>query len=527
MENLDRLIDGTSTQRSTLESARRVDRAHVHDHAVQFYNDEAFLASVVAEFLATGLREQQPAIVIATPAHRRAFAKRLRHAGVDVRALRQSRRFTVLDARQLLSRFMIGDAPDAARFHATVGRVIDACHHDGTHRSIRAYGEMVDLLWKDGNTEGAIKLEELWNDLAHRYDFSLLCAYSMGNFYRASDSEHFDRICAQHTRVVPTEPDASANDVFRFKELSVLQQRSRALETEIVQRELLEQRLRETVIALQEREEQLNDGLNRERAWRIRAEEARQEADRARTLADQANRAKSDFLAVMSHELRTPLNAIGGYAELMELGIHGAVTEQQRDTLDRIQRSQRVLLALINQVLNYARIESGTVRYEMTDIPLDELLRTTEALVSPQLRQKGLRYRYTGCPRDLCVRADGDKLRQIVVNLLTNAAKFTERGGEVRVEVRIDGRTTALAGGDEIHVRIEDTGIGIVPEKLSTIFEPFVQVDSKYTRTSDGVGLGLAISRDLARGMGGDVTVVSTVGEGAAFTLHLRASAVA
>ena len=255
------------------------------------------------------------------------------------------------------------------------------------------------------------------------------------------------------------------------------------------------------------------EALAAEREARLEAERARREADEARTIAEQANRAKSEFLAVMSHELRTPLNAIGGYAELMELGIQGQVTPPQREALARIQRSQRMLLGLINQVLNYARVETGNVHYDLASIPLEEALRAAEGLITPQLRAKGLRFESSDCPLDVTVHADGEKLQQILLNLLTNAVKFTDRGGLIRVEVDLESDIALL--------RVTDTGIGIPVDKLETIFEPFVQVDPNYTRTRDGVGLGLAISRDLARGMGGELSVSSVEGHGSTFTLTL------
>ena len=145
------------------------------------------------------------------------------------------------------------------------------------------------------------------------------------------------------------------------------------------------------------------------------------------------------------------------------------------------------------------------------------MLRAAEALVYPQMQAKGLRYSYGGCDATLALRADGEKLQQILLNLLTNATKFTDRGGEVRLETE--------AAGDFVRVRVRDTGVGIAADKLSLIFDPFVQVDSQYTRTRDGVGLGLAISRDLARGMGGELTVESALGIGSTFTLSLPSAA--
>ena len=245
-------------------------------------------------------------------------------------------------------------------------------------------------------------------------------------------------------------------------------------------------------------------------------EGARAETELARQRADEANRAKSEFLAVMSHELRTPLNAIGGYAELLEIGIHGPISPEQRTALERIQRSQRHLLDLINGVLNYAKIDAGAVVYNLVDVLLDEVLATCQALTSPQIRARALSFHYAGCDLPLTVRADPEKLQQVVLNLLSNAIKFTEPKGRVTMEC-------ADIGDGQIVVRISDTGGGIAADQLERVFQPFVQVDSKLTRTKEGTGLGLAISRDLARGMGGDLTVESEPGIGSKFTLSLPA----
>jgi signal transduction histidine kinase len=243
---------------------------------------------------------------------------------------------------------------------------------------------------------------------------------------------------------------------------------------------------------------------------------ARAEVDEARTAAESANLAKSEFLAVMSHELRTPLNAIGGYAELIQLGIHGPVTIQQAKALARIQESQRHLLGLINGVLNYSRVEAGHVSYALAEVSLDEVLSTCEGLIEPQVRGKQLALHYAS---NVCLnaRADREKVEQIVLNLLSNAVKFTEPGGSITVDCgTVDERTVAI--------RVTDTGHGIPADKLDLVFQPFVQIDSKLTRTQEGTGLGLAISRDLARGMGGDLTAVSTLDAGSTFTVTLPAA---
>jgi PAS domain S-box-containing protein len=232
--------------------------------------------------------------------------------------------------------------------------------------------------------------------------------------------------------------------------------------------------------------------------------------------AQEANRAKSQFLATMSHELRTPLNAIGGYTELIEMGLRGPVTSEQREDLGRIQRSQKHLLGLINDLLNFARVENGHVELHIEDVSIEEELAAVEPLIEPQVTAKGLRYRREiGDTRVQC-RADRDKMRQVLLNLLSNAVKFTPSEGEV-----------ALAWQSHdgvVDIQVRDTGPGIPARKLQLIFEPFVQLVSPLTRVTEGTGLGLAISRELARAMNGDVTVASQVGRGSTFTLTLPSS---
>jgi len=238
------------------------------------------------------------------------------------------------------------------------------------------------------------------------------------------------------------------------------------------------------------------------------------EAERtARDAAEEANRTKTEFLATMSHELRTPLNAIAGYTQLLEIGIHGPVTDQQLDTLGRIQRSQRHLLGLINDVLNFAKLEAGRVEYHLEDVPVRQAIDALEPLVAPQLRAKALSFSREECACDRSVRADPDKLQQVLVNLLSNAIKFTAAGGSVSMHCD--------DVGDVVRIRVRDTGIGIVADRLESVFAPFVQVDRRLNTPHEGTGLGLAISRDLARGMGGDLTAESTPGEGSTFILSL------
>jgi PAS domain S-box-containing protein len=249
-------------------------------------------------------------------------------------------------------------------------------------------------------------------------------------------------------------------------------------------------------------------GAALERARLYQAEHA------ARAEAEAANRAKGQFLASMSHELRTPLNAIGGYVDLIQMELRGPVTEQQQKDLERVKRAQQHLLGLINDVLNFAKLEAGKIELQLRAVALGDLLDDVEALIAPQAGVRGIAYAPALVDGAVMVHADPEKLEQVLLNLLSNAVKFTAAGGRVWMDWE--------RAADEVLIRVHDTGCGVPPDKRESIFEPFVQVDPDLTRTRMGTGLGLAISRELARAMGGDVTVDSRLGEGSTFTVHLR-----
>ncbi|HEV3485250.1 MAG TPA: MEDS domain-containing protein, partial [Vicinamibacterales bacterium] len=258
-------------------------------HIVKFYDSEQSLYSIVGEFLAEGANAGDPLIVIARSSRHDALAEALRARGCDPSG------HCFLDAEETLARFMAGPLPDARLFDDSVGALVREL---GGRGAVRAYGEMVDVLWQNGNPEGAVRLEELWNDLLRRHALRLFCAYPLGNFRKASDRELFDAVCATHTHVLPgdmTHPDAG--DASRL--IAQLQQRALALETEIHARKELEAALRASLAARREAEDELR---------------------RLYEMAQAANRAKDHFLATLSHELRTPLTAILGWARMLNLG---------------------------------------------------------------------------------------------------------------------------------------------------------------------------------------------------------------
>ncbi|HEY4215753.1 MAG TPA: ATP-binding protein [Gemmatimonadaceae bacterium] len=236
----------------------------------------------------------------------------------------------------------------------------------------------------------------------------------------------------------------------------------------------------------------------------------------ARDAAEAANRAKSDFLAAMSHELRTPLNAIGGYTELIEMGIRGPISDEQRRDLARIRTSQQHLLGLIGGVLDLARIESGRVQYQVENVAVAPVFEAVHGLVAPQAAAKQQTLDVVPCDPTLVVIADREKLRQILLNLLSNAVRHTPAASVITL-------TAALCNAAMVEILVCDNGPGIPVDMRESIFEPFVQLDRSLTQVKDGVGLGLAISRDLARGMAGDLAVAPTAQSGTCFSLVLPA----
>jgi len=242
------------------------------------------------------------------------------------------------------------------------------------------------------------------------------------------------------------------------------------------------------------------------------AEAAMLQAEAARKEAESANGAKSDFLAVMSHELRTPLAAIMGYQELLADGITGPVTDQQAQQLGRIKASARHLLSLIDEILTFTRLDAGRETIVVDKFDVEGAMNQAAEIAEPLVDAKKLELKLIPPPTPVLIESDSTKVRQILVNLLSNAVKFTDTG-----TVTLEGRALK----NEVQFLVTDTGIGIQPENLNRIFDPFWQVEQKATRRATGTGLGLTVCRRLANLMGGDVAVTSELGQGTTFTVTL------
>ena len=310
-------------------------------HYVQFYEDEGYLYEVVADFLKTGVQAREPAIVIATESHRAGFWRALKARDVDVERESAEGHLTLLDAGATLSLFMRVGLPDRTLFRGALAPVIEAGKRSGER--VRAYGEMVDVLWRAGNSQGALRLEQLWNELAETHEFSLLCAYVMGNFYRASHQADIAQICAAHTHVAPAESyQLGADSDDRRRQITLLQQRARALENEIEQRRQLEISLRDAL-------------AERQRAEAALLDTQRQLSQQNDELAH-GIRLSEMFVGVLSHDLRNPLSAIVTGARLLE---HRAESDKIASPARRILSSAERMARMIDQLLDFTRIRQG------------------------------------------------------------------------------------------------------------------------------------------------------------------------
>jgi len=448
------------------------------EHTVQFYEDEAFLRETVARYLGGGLIADEPIVVIATEPHRRDFLSSLTAKGFDVDRAAASGRLALFDARATLDTFMVDGMPEWEPFRSRIGAIIDASLAGSERKRVRWYGEMVDLLWREGNPQAALRLEELWNDLSRIQPFSLLCAYKMGNFFKEAHGEPFGRICQTHNRVLPAESYSEADDRDkRLREISILQQRARALETELKCRNELEEALRH-----------------------------------ARERAEAASTAKDEFLAMLGHELRNPLSPILTALELMKLRGDGRITREQ----EVIERQTRHLIRLVDDLLDVSRITRGRVDLRKEPVEVRDVLAKATEIASPLLEQRRHHFEVQAPPRGVRLEADEARLSQVVANLLTNAAKYTEPGGHISLAARCEGA--------QVVIEVRDDGIGIAPALLPRIFDLFVQGRQALDRAEGGLGIGLALVRNLVGLHAGTVEAHSPgLGKGSTFIVRLPA----
>jgi signal transduction histidine kinase/CheY-like chemotaxis protein len=453
------------------------------DHFVQFYETDGFLLNSLKGFVGAGLSAGEAVIVVATKEHREGLDELLKASGLDVFTARATGQYVSLDARETLSRFMVDGQPDPSLCFEVIGKIIT--HAAEGRPRVRIFGEMVALLWAEGNCDAAIRLEELWNNLGKIHPFSLFCAYTMSGFNGEEFVERLGNVCAGHSRVIPAESYTSLDSADeRLRAITVLQQKAISLEAEVTERKKVEEQLRVSLIG-----------------ERI-----------ARAEAETANRLKDEFLATVSHELRTPLNAIIGWSHMIRSSsLDEATVSRAMETIERNARSQA---QLVEDILDVSRVITGKLQLNIEPVDMASVINAAIDSVLLAADSKSIQLEVTLDPSARRVSGDSSRLQQIVWNLLSNAIKFTPTGG--RVEVRLE-RADASA-----QISVSDTGCGINSKFIPFIFDRFRQADGSSTRRHGGLGLGLSIVRHLVELHGGTVSADSRgEGFGSTFTIKL------
>jgi signal transduction histidine kinase len=436
-------------------------------HLVQFYEQDAFLVDEVGKFFQAALLRGDAALLIATPEHRQAVASHQASKagpGIGIDTVGEPAMF---DAREMLGRFMVDGLPEEALFLASVGAAVRRASNGGKRR-VAAFGEMVALLVEDGNTQGALRLEELWNELGSANPLSLMCAYPMRLFGGSEHVESFRHVCALHGVVRPVEgarpePDADIASLT----LAQLQQKTIALHNEIDRR--------------------------------VAAETA-----------------KDEFLAMLGHELRNPLAPIVTALQLMKM--RGDIASSKEQAI--IQRQVDHLIRLVDDLLDVSRITRGKVQLRKETVTIAQVVTKAVEMASMLFEQRGHHLAIDVPPIGLPWHGDATRLAQVIANLLTNAARYTEPGGNVWLR--------ACKDGAEVVISVRDDGRGMEPELLAHAFDMFFQGQQGVDRSEGGLGIGLALVRNLVELHGGTVTARSEGrGKGCEFTVRLPANVAA
>ena len=444
-------------------------------HLVQYYEKEGFLYDKVTDFMSDGLRGNDAAVLIATRAHREGVESRLARRGVDLSRLTTGGRYYALDAQQTLSRFMVDGSPDPRRFASTIGPVIKTAR--AGDRRVLAFGEMVALLWAEGNRDAAIRLEELWNELAQQEPFALLCAYPMSHFDDAGYTKPFADINAAHTGVTPAESYSIIEADQRNRVIATLQQKAAALEAESKQRSRLEVALRTKIDELAE-----------------------------------VDRRKDEFLAMLGHELRNPLAPVTTALQIMR--IHEGEPTRVARSREIVERQIEHMTRLIDDLLDVSRITRGKIELREQPLLLSSVIERAIESARPLIDERGHRVVLDLPTEPVTFLADPARLAQVFSNLLNNAAKYTDVGGRIWLHARVDGANVVVA--------VKDDGPGLTNELRKHAFDLFMQGPQTRSRARGGLGIGLTLVRRLVELHGGTVEALSEgPGKGTEFVVRL------
>jgi signal transduction histidine kinase len=444
------------------------------NHVVQFYESDAYLLDRVTSYIAPGLAQGDACVVIATPAHLQDLEDRLAASGLDMERLTRGGQYLPLDARALLMRMMHGRHLEAEVFRELIGDVINTAL-EGYGR-VRAFGEMVALLWAEDNTETALHLEECWNDLQKTHDFSLVCGYPMSGFSRETLADMHEQVCGHHTQVIPAESYHALESVDdRLRAIAGLQQRAASLQAEIAERKAIE-------------------------------------AELHRALA-----MRDEFFSAMAHDFRTPLTVLRTQAQLLQRRLRDGNLDNETTlrSLARIEDRSRMLAQLVDELLDVSQLRAGEdLQLHRETIDLVALVEEITTGCRETAGDREIRFNHT----DSKIDGFWDRVRlcRVLENIIGNAIKYSPGGGEIVVtlhsELRPDGPVALLA--------VQDHGIGIEPEDLPHIFEPFYR-GKRGELKIEGTGLGLAGVRHIVEQHGGTITVESDRENGTTFRLCL------
>ena len=445
---------------------------HERDHFVQLYDSDSYLTETVCDFIGTGLHNGEEAVVIATRAHRESLERALSRSGLDLTAARVEGQYLTLDAASTLSRFMVNGDIDFALLDKTIANSDALRTIEG--RRLRIYGEMVALLWKDGNVSAAIRLEDYWNSLLDIQPVKLMCGYPMECFSRESDTESFNDVCDIHSSALPTE-SFTRIDSPREQLLAVarLQQRISADETERTGMKLEQMKLEDAL-------------------------------ERLKVL----DRLRNDFVAMVVHDIRTPNAVIGAFLEILRKDWDTLDGERIDELLGRAIANTTHVTRLVDDILTASRIESGDFTYDTRPFDIAELI--YRAVGTARASNNSMRFEVS--VPDRLPRALGDEARQlqILTNLLSNAAKFSARTSCVKITARRESNYLAID--------VQDEGLGISKADQARLFVRFSRIESRLNPKIKGTGLGLYITKALVEGQGGSISVQSEPGIGSTFS---------
>ena len=428
------------------------------EHYVQFYETDAFLIRTIREYISTG----DSAVVIATKEHIEVLKNELKSFGFTISGSHNIySNLVLLDAQTMLSKFMVHSMPDAELFFKTMNEVLKSSKQYGP--KIRAYGEMVAVLWDEGKTDAAILLEELWDELQIKQSFSLLCAYPLRNFANNTFAKPFMSVCSHHSHVLPAESYAKLEtNEERLREIASLQQKALSLEVELHKTKHLE-------------------------------------------------RQKEEFLAIASHELKTPVTSLKIYGQsLKSVLTRLSETNPALEHVEKMEKQVDRLSGLVNDLLDISKIQAGKIEFNVTDFNIAELMEE----ISEQMQQTTSRHTIvTSLKQNVFVHADRERIAQVLINLLSNAIKYSPQAHEVILECKVQ-KTNIL-------VSVKDFGIGIDKKSKKMIFDKFYRARDSFHDSFPGLGLGLYISNEIILRHNGNMAVTSSKGKGSCFTFTL------